>query len=132
MPNSILMSWLYILRVFEFPGLFSFFANSLMSSMYIKWLIFSCDLLSLYLAVHFPNMWLIGIMAIMNSNGDSASPWKIPLWIFVSAKLLPPAVNYTLLIFMVFSIKYTTSSDILYILLLFIIQLCGSISYDFL
>ena len=32
-------------------------------------------------------------MAIMNSKGDSASPWKIPLRIFVSAKLLPPAVN---------------------------------------
>ena len=54
----------------------------LVSSMYIRWLIFSCDLLSLYPAVHFLSIWLSGIMAIMNSKGDCASPWKIPLWIF--------------------------------------------------
>ena len=41
-----------------------FLAKSLMSSMFIKWLIFSCDLLSLYPAVHFLRMWLSGIMAI--------------------------------------------------------------------
>ena len=123
-------SWLYILtaciRVFSS---FSFFANSLMSSMYIRSLIFSCDLLSLYPAVHFLCIWLSGIMAIRNSNGDSASPWKIPLWIFASAKRLPPTVNSTLQVFMVFSIKFMTSSDILYILKQFIIQLCGTISY---
>ena len=45
-------------------------------------------------------------MAIMNSQGDSASPWKIPLWIFVSARLFPPAVNSTLQFFMVFSMKF--------------------------
>ena len=33
-------------------------------------------------------MWFSGIMAIMNSKGDSASPWT-----FVSAMLLPPAVS---------------------------------------
>ena len=94
MPNSIPMSWLYILtacmRVFSS---FSFFANNLMSSMYIRWLIFSCYLLSLYPAAHFLSMWFSGIMAIMNSKGDSASPWKIPLWIFVLAMLLPPVVS---------------------------------------
>ena len=68
----------------------------------------------------------------MNSNGDRASPGKIGLWIFASAKLLPPAVNSTLQVFMVFSIKFMTSSDILYILRQFIIQLCGTISYGFL
>ena len=82
--------------------LFSFFANSLMSSMYIKWLIFSCDLLSLYPAVHFLSMWLSGIIAIMNGHGNSASPRNIPLWIFASAKLFHPAVNSTLQVFMVF------------------------------
>ena len=55
-------------------------------------------------------------MAIMNCKGDSASPWKIPLWIFASAKLFPPAVNSTLQFFMVFSMKFMTSCDILYIL----------------
>ena len=59
-----------------------------MSCMYIRWLIFSCNLLSLYPAGYFLSMWLSGIIAIMNSNGDSASPWKIPLWAFASAKLL--------------------------------------------
>ena len=73
MPNSIPMSWLYILtacmRVFSS---ISFFANNLMSSMYIGWLIFSCDLLSLYTSAHFLNMLFSGIMTIMNSKGDSA------------------------------------------------------------
>ena len=36
-----------------------------MLSMYIKWLIFSCDLLSLYPAVHFLSMWLSGIIIII-------------------------------------------------------------------
>ena len=61
------MSWLYILTVcIMVSGSFSFFANSLVSSMYIRWLIFSCNLLSLYPAVHFLSMWLRGIIAIMN------------------------------------------------------------------
>ena len=77
-------------------------------------------------------MWFSGFMAIMNSRGDSASPWKIPLWIFVSAKLLPLAVNSTLQFFMFFSMKFMTSCDILYILRQFIIQLGGTISYAFL
>ena len=83
-----------------------------MSSMYIKWLIFSWDLLISYPAVHFLRMWLSGIMAITNSNGDSASPL---IWIFTSAKLFPPAVNSTLQVCMVFSINCTTWSGILYI-----------------
>ena len=100
--------------------------------MFIKGLTFSCDLPSLYPAVHFLSMWLSGIMAIMNSKGDRASPWKIPLWIFASANFLPSAVSSTLQVFIVLSMKFTTSSDILYIFRLFIIQLCGTISYAFL
>ena len=124
MANSILMSWLYIpsacIRV-----------SSLMSSLYIRWLIFSCDLLSLYSAVHFLSMCLSGIEAIMDSNGDSASSWNEPHWIFASAKLLPPAVISTLLVFMVFSIVFRTSCDILYILRQFIVHLWGTTSYGF-
>ena len=126
------MSRLYILTVcIRVFSSFSFFANSLMSSMYIKWLTFSCDLLSLYPAVHFLSVWLSGIMAIMNSKGDWASLWQIPLWIFASADLLPPDVNSTLQVSMVLSMKFI-STDILYILRLFIIQLCRTISYAFL
>ena len=54
-----------------------------MSSLYIKWMIFSCDQLSLYPAVHFLSMWLSGIMAIMNSKGDRASPWKVIIIIII-------------------------------------------------
>ena len=114
MPNSIPMSWLYILTAsISVSCSFSFFANSLMSSIYIRWSIFSCDLLSLYPVVHFLNMWLSGIMAIMNSEGNCASPWNIPLWIFASAKLLPHAVSSTLQVLMVLSRKFMTSYDIL-------------------
>ena len=84
--------------------------------MYIKWLVFSCDLLSLYSAVHFLRMWLSGIMAITKNNSDSGYPWNMPLWIFTSAKLSPFAVNSTLQVSMVFSINCTIWSGILYIL----------------
>ena len=82
MPNSIPLFWVYILsfciKVFSS---FSFLANTLMSSMYIRWLIFSSDLLCFY-----PRMWLSGIIAIINSNGDSTSSMNIPHWIIASAK----------------------------------------------
>ena len=62
--NSIPTFWLYILTAcIKISNSFSIFANSLMSSMYIKRLIFSCELQSLYPAVHFLSMWLSG-------NGD--------------------------------------------------------------
>ena len=62
-------------------------------------------------------------MAIMNSKGDRASPWKIPLWIFASVNFLPPAVSSTLQVFIVLSMKFMTSSDILYLLLLLLLLL---------
>ena len=133
LPSSIPMSWLYILTVcIRVSKPFSFFERSLKSSMYFRWLIFSCDLQSLYPAVHFFSTWLSGIIAITNSNGDSTSPWNIHLWIFASAKLFSPAVNSTLQVFMVFWRKFMTSSDILHILRQVIIQLFGDISYAFL
>ena len=82
MLNSIRISWLYILTMcIRVSNPFSFFINSLVSSMYIRRQIFSYDWLSLCLALYFLSMWLGGIIAIANSNGDSAPPW-----IFVSAK----------------------------------------------
>ena len=66
--------------------------------------------------MHFLSMWLSGIMAFMNSKGDSVSPWKIPLWIFASAKILAPVVSSTLQVCMVLSMKFMTSCYILYIL----------------
>ena len=117
MPNSIPMSWLYILctciRVYSFFLIFCKYFDVIHVH---RWLIFSCKLLSLYPAVHFLSIWLSGIMVIMNSNGDSASSWNMPLWTFASAKLLPPAVNYTFQVFMVLLIKFMTSSDIIIII----------------
>ena len=61
-------------------------------------------------------MWLSGIIAITNSNDDSASPWKISLWIFTSVKLFPSAVNSTVQFFVAFFINFMTLSDICFIL----------------
>ena len=90
-----------------------FLANSLMWSLYIRWLMFSCNLLNL---LHFLSMWLGGVIAITNIIGDSASPWNIPLWIYTSARLFPPAVNSTLQISMVSSMDLIIWLDILCIL----------------
>ena len=76
-----------------------------MSSMYIRWLVFPRDLLNLYPAVHLLNIWLKFVVAITNNNVDSAFPWNIPLWIFASGKLFPPAVYWTFQVSMIFSIK---------------------------
>ena len=114
--NSIPIYWLYILTAcIRVSNSFSFLANSLISSMYIRWLIFSCDLWSLYPHVHFLCTWLSGIIAITNRNCDRAPQLNIPQWIFTAVKLFPPAVCSTHQISMVFSIKFITSPDILYI-----------------
>ena len=55
-------------------------------------------------------------MAIINSNGDSASHWNMPLWIFAFGKLFLLAVNSIPQVCLVFSINCMTSSGILYIL----------------
>ena len=116
MPNSISISWLYIPTVcIRVSNSFSFWAKSLMS-IYIKWLIFSCDLLSLYPAMHFLRIWLSGNMVTTNYHGDSVSTWNIPLCIFTSSKLCPLAVNSTHQVCMVFSVNCTIWSSILYIL----------------
>ena len=86
-----------------------------MSSMYIRWFM---------PPVHLLSMGLRGIIAITNYNGDSVSSRNIPLWIFTSAKVFNPTVNSTLLFFMVSSMKFMTSSDILDILRQSIIQFC--------
>ena len=115
-PNFLPISWLYILT-----------ANTLISSMYIKWIIISCYLLSLYPAVNFLSLWLSGIIAFINRNGDSAYLWNIPLLIFASASC---SQSYSPG-FHGFLIKFMTS-DILYMLMQFIIQLCRTISHAFL
>ena len=88
----------------------------------MRWLIFSA-IYEACIAVHFLSMWLSGIITITNSNGDSISPWKIPLWIFTSVKLFRLAVRLILQFCVVFSIDFMNSSNILYIFRQSIIQL---------
>ena len=42
-------------------------------------------------SVYFLRVWLNGIIAIRNSNDDSTSPWKMPLWIFTADKFFFPS-----------------------------------------
>ena len=56
--------------------------------MYIKWLIFSCDLLSLYPAVHFLRMWLSGIIVVMHLPAIYFFG-SLPLLIFVLLLSIP-------------------------------------------
>ena len=53
-------------------------------------------------------MWLNGIIAIKNSNGESASPWNRPLWSLTSAKVLSAAVNSTIQFFMASGMNFKT------------------------
>ena len=71
--------------------------------------------MSFYLAMYFLRIWLSGIIAIANRNGDIASSWNIPLWIFTSM-FCSPAIYSTIQVSMVFSIHCMISSSIWYIL----------------
>ena len=75
-PNSIPMFWLYILTSsIRVSNSCSSFANSLMSSMYIRWMIFSCDSLSLYLAEHF--------LMVHFLNQNLCMAWCFQVWYFL-------------------------------------------------
>ena len=62
---------------------------------------------------------MCGIIAITSSNGKSVSPWKMPLWIFTSGELFPPAVNSTFQLFIASVMNFMTLLDILNIFRLF-------------
>ena len=79
-----------------------------------------------FFAVHFLRMKLSGIMAITNSNGDCASPWNMPLWIFTSAKVFPPAVNSTFQVSIVF-LSDSKSPQVSWILLSILADLNNAI-----
>ena len=99
MPTSIPMSWMYILCVLGFPVLFHFFQIVWCHPCILGgWSFLAIYRVCIRLCI-FWDLWLKRIMAIMNSKGDSASPWKIPLCVVVSTKLRPPAVNSTLQVF---------------------------------
>ena len=63
--------------------------------MYIRLLIFSCDLLSLYPAVHFLSKWLSGILAIMNRQASSKCDSALLLFFFlISIEFLHISVSW--------------------------------------
>ena len=92
------------------------------TSMVIRWLSFFCDLENVLPAVHFLTRWLSSIIDITNCNGESASPWKKPHWIFSSTKNFPRAVNSTFRFFIASMMKFMTLSDIFIIIIIIIIQ----------
>ena len=113
------------LHVLGFPILFRFWQKVWCRPCTFS--VWSCDLLIFYPPAHFLRIWETGI-TIPNSNGDSASPWNIPPWIFISAKPFPLVIKTTLQVSMVFWINSMTTSGILHILRQCTIQLWGTIS----
>ena len=107
------ISILYILFVcIRVSDFFTFLANTLMSSMFVKWLVLMC-FCKFVAACEFPKC----VMECHLNYHDSTYIYNISRWIFTLAKLSPLAVNYTLQFFIVFSIKFMNLTYILYILL---------------
>ena len=76
--NSIPIFWLYILIVcIKASSSFSFQADILISSIYIRWSFFSGDFVNLYPPVHLLRIEFNSIIVITNSKGDCEAPWKI-------------------------------------------------------
>ena len=85
MPYTIPMYSLYILTACISFQFFFVFGKQFVVVTFFRWLIFYCDLLSLYPSVHFLSIWLSGIIYSTHSSGESASPWNVSLWIFASS-----------------------------------------------
>ena len=84
--------------------------------MYIKRLIFSCELENLLPPILFLSMCLSDIIAFTNSNGENESPWMIHHWIFNSVKLFPPVIRSPFQFFITKVMHFMTLFNILYIL----------------
>ena len=106
MANYIPISWQYILSVLTFPILSHFWQTVWYRQCKLGRWCFSCDSCGWNPPVYSLGKWLSGIIAITNCNGDSAFPWKIFLWIFISVKLFPSAVSSPHQFSMVFSVNF--------------------------
>ena len=114
LPISIPIAWQYILPV----CIRVFYSFSFLANMYIKWLIFSYDLLSLYPALNFLRKWFSGTS---NFNGICIS--ESLLLLSLSLLLSIPSLHVS----MVFSVNCMTPSGIWYILRQCNIYLWGTI-----
>ena len=113
----------FIFFVFVSQVLFPLaFSNSLISSMCIRRLIFSCDFVNLKFPLHFQNIKLSGIIARIKNSGQLESPWMMILWIFTSI-----TVSLLSSFSMAYEMKFMIFLDIWYIFRHSIIQVCRTI-----
>ena len=90
-PDSIPISWQHIFIVcIRVSNSFSIFFCKQLDVVHVHkavnlFLRFSKSVAT---SVQFLSRWLSGIIAITNNNGESASPWKMSLWIFISNSFL--------------------------------------------
>ena len=57
----------------------------------------------------------------MNCRGENESPRRIPLWIFISARVSPLAVNSTLQFFTAFKMNFMVLSDDIIIITIIVV-----------
>ena len=86
---------------------FSLLKYNLRSSMNSRWFIVP-PVGNSYPGLAVLRMCVRGMRGATKSNGDSASPWKIPLVIGTSPSVSEPQVSSTLQDFVVFPKKFTT------------------------
>ena len=131
--NSIVISSHYILTsCINVSNSFSFLVNNLMSSIYVRYFFFCCCFFFLRCKFLTACAFLSSIIAITNSYGENVSPWKISLWIFSSAEIVPPAVHSTLEFYIVSVFNLIALSLIVYIFREYLMQLSRTILYLFL
>ena len=80
--SSLCLDCTYWLLVLEFQMLFHFLQSIWCRPCTLDDWYFIAILLGMYPPVHFLTMWSSGIITFTNNNGDSASPWNMPHWVF--------------------------------------------------
>ena len=101
-------------------------------NMNIKWLILLPPFLSWYMTSILSRILVIVIIATMKSNGDTESPWKIPLLILTSASLVPELVSIVFQLGIVFLRNLMVFSSAPYISRHSVSHKCGIMSKAFL
>ena len=115
MPNSVpIFLTVYSYSLYEGFQFFFIFFGEQFAVVHVHRVV---DLFSRFLEFSFtcafPKYVIDSFIAITNSNGDSASPWNIPLRIFTSVKLFLHAVSSIHQFFIVILINFMTSQSIM-------------------
>ena len=94
MQNSFTISWVYILNIcYRFFNFFHFWQTVWCCQYNLGCWFFLAICGVLYPPVYFLSICLSVIIAITNSNGDSALPWKTPLWLVHFETICYPALR---------------------------------------